>query len=146
MPRQKKTKSGLPALTVKQELFVQSYLENHNATLAAIEAGYSKRSANVTGSRLLNASKLIEKIEAYGQYGIDRLAVIAGSGNTLQAERAAEALVERAYGKAKNNVEDKQSASVTINITKLPQQQEQQALQAVTQAVATAVTAGQQPG
>lgn len=41
------------ALTPKQQRFVEEYLTDLNATQAAIRAGYSKRSANVTGARLL---------------------------------------------------------------------------------------------
>lgn len=45
------------ALTAKQERFVQEYLVDLNATQAAIRAGYSARTANEQGARLLaNAS------------------------------------------------------------------------------------------
>lgn len=40
-------------LTDKQELFCQQYLVDLNATQAAIRAGYSKKTANEQGSRLL---------------------------------------------------------------------------------------------
>jgi phage terminase small subunit len=44
-------------LTPKQERFVQEYLIDLNATQAAIRAGYSKKTANEQGARLLaNAS------------------------------------------------------------------------------------------
>jgi phage terminase small subunit len=41
------------ALTVKQQLFVAYYLEDWNATQAAIKAGYSDQSARSQASRLL---------------------------------------------------------------------------------------------
>lgn len=41
------------ALTAKQQRFVEEYLVDLNATQAAIRAGYSKRTANEQGSRLL---------------------------------------------------------------------------------------------
>lgn len=41
-------------LTPKRERFCQEYLIDHNATQAAIRAGYTKRSAQVTASRLLS--------------------------------------------------------------------------------------------
>lgn len=41
------------SLTPKQLSFCEEYLLTSNATLAAIKAGYSKRSAHVTGPRLL---------------------------------------------------------------------------------------------
>ena len=40
-------------LTKKQEMFCQEYLVNLNATQAAIRAGYSVRSANMQGGRMI---------------------------------------------------------------------------------------------
>ena len=40
-------------LTPKQELFCLEYIKDFNATQAAIRAGYSKRTANEQGTRLL---------------------------------------------------------------------------------------------
>lgn len=40
-------------LTSQQRLFVAEYLKDNNATQAAIRAGYSKKTANVQGARLL---------------------------------------------------------------------------------------------
>ncbi len=40
-------------MTPKQKRFVAEYLTDHNATQAAIRAGYSERTAQQTGSRLL---------------------------------------------------------------------------------------------
>lgn len=109
----------------RQLLFTQHYQKHHNATLAAIEAGYSKRSAHVTGHRLLNNVKLQQKIESYGQLGLDRLAVIASSNIDLAAERASEALVERAYGKAKSGDSDKALPNITINFNRINQENPQ---------------------
>ncbi|HHZ70433.1 MAG TPA: terminase small subunit [Methylococcaceae bacterium] len=41
------------SLTRKQELFCIEYVKDHKVTEAAIRAGYSKRSAHVTGTRTL---------------------------------------------------------------------------------------------
>lgn len=46
------------ALTAKQERFVQEYLVDLNATQAAIRAGYSARTADVQGVRLLGNVKV----------------------------------------------------------------------------------------
>lgn len=43
----------MPALTPKQERFVAEYLVDLNATQAAIRAGYSPKTANQQGPRLL---------------------------------------------------------------------------------------------
>lgn len=48
-------------LNAKQELFVKYYLMSFNATHAAIEAGYSKKTADVQGAKLLRNVK-VEKI------------------------------------------------------------------------------------
>ena len=42
-----------PTLTAKQELFAAEYSKDLNATQAAIRAGYSPRTAQQAGSRLL---------------------------------------------------------------------------------------------
>jgi phage terminase small subunit len=46
------------ALTPKQERFVQEYLVDLNATQAAARAGYSKKTADVQGARLLGNVKV----------------------------------------------------------------------------------------
>ena len=54
-------------MTPKQEAFVQEYLIDLNATQAAIRAGYSKKTANEQGSRLLANVKISAAIaEAQG--------------------------------------------------------------------------------
>jgi len=45
--------NGRRALTPRQSRFVEEYLVDLNATQAAIRAGYSERTANQTGPRLL---------------------------------------------------------------------------------------------
>lgn len=46
----------------KRDLFVEEYLVDLNATQAAIRAGYSERSAEVTGHRLLRDAKVAAAI------------------------------------------------------------------------------------
>jgi phage terminase small subunit len=53
-----------PKLTIKQETFVAEYLVDLNATQAAIRAGYSAKTANEQGARLLanvSVQKLIQE-------------------------------------------------------------------------------------
>ena len=47
-------RTRVPAVTPKQERFVVEYLVDLNATQAAIRAGYSKKTAQQQGSRLLS--------------------------------------------------------------------------------------------
>lgn len=49
-------------LAPRQERFVEEYLIDLNATQAAIRAGYSPRSADVEGSRLLSNAKVAEAV------------------------------------------------------------------------------------
>lgn len=49
-------------LTEKQQLFVNEYLIDLNATQAAIRAGYSAKTADVQGSRMLGTVKVQQAI------------------------------------------------------------------------------------
>jgi len=50
------------ALNAKQQRFVEEYLVDLNATQAAIRAGYSKRTAEQQGSRLLSNVKVAKAV------------------------------------------------------------------------------------
>ena len=50
-------------LTVKQEAFVKEYLKDLNAKQAAIRAGYSAKTAEGQGSRLLSNAKVAEFLQ-----------------------------------------------------------------------------------
>jgi phage terminase small subunit len=54
----------LPALTPKQQRFVGEYLIDANATKAAVRAGYSERTANQQGPRLLEHPGIAAAIDA----------------------------------------------------------------------------------
>ena len=77
-------------LTSKQKLFVSEYLVDRNAKQAAIRAGYSAKTAEVQGSRLLSkakvkalvekkTAKLIEKTEMTAQRAMEEVMAIATS-------------------------------------------------------------------
>ena len=51
------------ALTAKQQVFVQEYLVDLNATQAAIRAGYSKRTAGWIGPQLLGKTHIAEAVQ-----------------------------------------------------------------------------------
>lgn len=53
------------ALTSKQAKFVASYQLNPNAKQAAINAGYSEKSAEQIGSQLMHNPKIIAELEAW---------------------------------------------------------------------------------
>ena len=50
-------------LTRKQEIFVQEYLVDLNATQAAARAGYSERNADKIGSELLGKTRIQEAVQ-----------------------------------------------------------------------------------
>ena len=50
-------------LTARQSTFVQEYLVDLNGTQAAIRAGYSKRSAECTASRMLRNAKVVTALQ-----------------------------------------------------------------------------------
>lgn len=75
------------ALTPKQQRFVAAYLVNLNATEAAIEAGYSRKTAQEQGSRLLSnvmvasevakgTAKQLEKVGLTAEMVKERLRLI----------------------------------------------------------------------
>ncbi|MEY2195738.1 terminase small subunit [Neobacillus sp. BF23-41] len=51
-------------LTRKQQAFVLEYIKDHNATQAAIRAGYSKRRASEIGYQLLQKTTVLGAINA----------------------------------------------------------------------------------
>jgi phage terminase small subunit len=88
----------MPALSEKQKRFVSEYLIDLNATQAAIRAGYSAKTAQQQGSRLLlnvvvqeelsrQQSKVAERLEITKEQIVDELAKI-GFSNMLDYMRA----------------------------------------------------------
>lgn len=65
-----------PSLTPKMERFCQEYiLLIGNATQAAINAGYSKKSARVTGCRMLTKANISVRIEELGKDLLQKLEI-----------------------------------------------------------------------
>lgn len=60
-------------LTAKQSLFVAEYLKDLNATQAAIRAGYSEKTANKQGARLLTFVDIQKAINAAMEARTQRL-------------------------------------------------------------------------
>src|SRR5262245_23429570 len=69
---------GFPVpLTAKQAMFVREYLTDMNGTQAAIRAGYSARTANEQGARLLAKASIREAIEKAQAERLQRLDIDA---------------------------------------------------------------------
>lgn len=60
-------------LTDKQELFCQEYIIDLNAKQSAVRAGYSEKSAQEQGSRLLSYAKVQDRIQELKKNRLDRL-------------------------------------------------------------------------
>ena len=50
-------------LTPKQDIFTDAYLDGHNLTKAALQAGYSKKTAYYAGSSNLKKQQIVQAIE-----------------------------------------------------------------------------------
>nr|DAI56061.1 MAG TPA: Terminase small subunit [Caudoviricetes sp.] len=65
-------------LTLKQQAFCDYYIENHNATQAALKAGYSKKTAYTIGAENLRKPQLKayieQKLKEMGRTSDDRIA------------------------------------------------------------------------
>jgi len=87
-------------LTAKRERFVREYLVDLNATQAAIRAGYSPKTANEQGARLLANVSIRDAITRGQQDRAERLQVTADKVlRDLEAARVA-ALAAGHYGAA----------------------------------------------
>ena len=51
-------------LTEKERIFADEYIKTTNATQSAIKAGYSEKTASVTGSKMLRKPKVRQYIDA----------------------------------------------------------------------------------
>lgn len=67
-------RTGRP-LTTKQEMFVQEYLIDLNATQAAIRAGYSQRTAGEIGRQLLAKTGVAARVREAKEERIDRIQI-----------------------------------------------------------------------
>jgi phage terminase small subunit len=87
-------------LTAKQRLFVAEYLTDLNATRAAIAAGYSEKTANEQGSRLLanvkvsaeigrQTDKRLKKLDISAEY------VLQGIRETIERCRQSAPVLDR---------------------------------------------------
>lgn len=65
------------ALTPKEQRFVEEYLIDLNATQAAVRAGYSPKTANEQGSRLLAKVSVSEAVAAAKQARSERTQITA---------------------------------------------------------------------
>lgn len=87
-------------LTKKQQVFVAEYLVDLNATRAAISAGYSAKTANEQGSRLLANVKVSEQISKKTEKRLEKLDITAdyvlgGIKETIERCRQSSPVLDR---------------------------------------------------
>jgi phage terminase small subunit len=108
-------------LNDREKAFCRVYVRNQNATAAALEAGYSKATAHVQGSRLLQRPEIqeeIKRLEAKSNETVERLLKDAGKDvpedliRDAQAEAAA--ILDRSW------VVMRQIKAVQIALGELP--------------------------
>lgn len=64
-------------LNPKEKSFCENYLIDHNATQAAIRAGYAKNSARVTASRMLSKANILNEIEKLSSIVTEKVLITA---------------------------------------------------------------------
>jgi len=84
---------GEDGLTQKQRLFVAAYIGGRNATKAAIEAGYSAKTAKQAGSRLLSDVAIRAAIEGHQAAVVEKVQTEAG----ITLERTLREIARIAY-------------------------------------------------
>jgi phage terminase small subunit len=105
-------------LTSKQASFLREFPKDHNATKAALRAGYAPSSAYQRGYELVRNSEVHQRLAELGIVGLDTLQDISVNGRVEIARvGAAKVLVEMAYGKPTKKSESFEG--VNINILKI---------------------------
>lgn len=106
-------------LTTKQTLFVREYLIDLNATQAAIRAGYSSRTAEAQGSKVLNERKVAAAIAAAMQERAER--------TELTADMVIAELRKIAFANMQDFVsistDGKEKGQATVDLSKLSRDQ-----------------------
>lgn len=103
-------------LTVKQQKFADEYIISGNATEAAIKAGYSKKTAEATASRLLRNVKVSEYInkrlkELKEERLMDIEEALMISASIARGEH------QQSYTKIYNNLKDEVDKEITYTHT-----------------------------
>lgn len=94
----KKDKENNKSLTAKQEMFCKEYMIDSNATQAAIRAGYSQRTANEQGARLLVNVSIQDRLSVLREKKSEEL--------DFSFNRIATELAKVAFGDVKNLFND----------------------------------------
>lgn len=98
-------------LNIRQRKFVDEYIISGNAKQSAIKAGYSKKTAEVQGSRLLSDAKVSQAVkerteEVFNEKAMTVAEAIAISSSIARGEP------QRKYYKEKDLINDKINAEV----------------------------------
>ncbi len=97
-------------MSPKQQRFAEEYVVDHNATQAAIRAGYSERTAKQQGSRLLTKVDVIEAVRAK-EVRLSRKIEVTVASLTAELEEARALAMENGQASA--------ATQATMGIAKL---------------------------
>ena len=97
-------------MSPKQQRFAEEYVVDHNATQAAIRAGYSEQTAKQQGSRLLTNVDVIEAVRAK-EARLSRKIEVTVASLTEELEEARSLALEKGHASA--------AVQATMGIAKL---------------------------
>lgn len=93
--------------SLKQKRFVEAYKRTGNGSLSARMAGYKPKYSAQMAAQLLTTKAIENLIEQGSRIGLDTLIDVSMNSNVdIARVRAAEVLIERQHGKARNNRDD----------------------------------------
>lgn len=112
-PKSKKAKEK--SLTPRQSIFVHEYLVDLNATQAAIRAGYSAKTAEVQGPRLLGNVRIAAEI----QKGMDRRAARVD----IKADQVLAEVARLAFANMLDFIKPTADGGAVVDLSKLSREQ-----------------------
>lgn len=107
--------SPVDSLNVKQRTFAQEYLVDLNATQAAIRAGYSEKTANSQGSRLLANAKV--------KAAIDHLMAERSQRTQVTVDRVLEEIAKLAFANMMDYVTINGDGTAYVDLTQVTREQ-----------------------
>ncbi len=99
----------------RHEIFAREYVKDLNGTRAAIAAGYAKKSARISASRLLTNANISALIASLAKKHTDKL--------DLDAEKVLSELSKRAFAKFLDYVRITEDGDVLVDLSKVTRDQ-----------------------
>jgi len=110
-----KKKTSDRRLTEKQKIFCREYIVHLNATRAAIAAGYSEKTAESQGSRLLSNVKVADYIQELMDTRAEKL--------EITADRVLQEIAKLAFSNMEDYVTFNDDGTASVDLSKLNREQ-----------------------